>query len=150
MRNSRIQSQVIENDRTLIIQIRSLIGIRGAGYSYAGINNQIVFIKTKDNVMLDEAMAVAITSDRISLQSDRSLPVLFEMNGITDSDKSGRDYLAKYGWLLTQQVGIYSNTYRSFTVASFYLHISKPTVFTKLFRKESDAMAFLEFNTHEL
>lgn len=113
-------------------------------YAYIRIADDIVFVESKENVVLDIDMAKLITADRIHLQKNKSYSIFFQMNGISDSDKEGRDYLAKYGWLLATQVCIYSSNFISFSIASFYLKVSKPSVPTKLFRKELQAIAFLK------
>lgn len=113
-------------------------------YAYFRITNTIVFVRCRDNVTLDLEMAMVITSDRIRLQSNKSYPVFFEMSGVLGSDKFGRDYLAKYGWLLASSVGICSTSEKSLAIASFYLYVTKPVVPTRLFRNEKQAITFLE------
>lgn len=112
-------------------------------YAYFRISNNIVFVNTKDDVMLDADMAASITMDRIRLQNNKSFSVLFEMSSVSNSDKSGREYLAKYGWPLAKQVSILCINKRSFSIASFYISISKPIVPTQLFQNESKAVHYL-------
>lgn len=113
-------------------------------YAYFRITNTIVFVRCRNNVTLDLEMAMAITSDRIRLQNNKSYPIFFEMSGVLSSDKFGRDYLAKYGWLLARSVGICSTNEQSLAIAGFYLNVTKPAVPTRLFRNEKQAITFLE------
>ena len=108
------------------------------------MSDGIIYIRSKSNVVLDKTTAFVMTADRIRLQFGSVFSVFFEMTGMIDSDKEGRDYLAKYGWLLTRVVSICADDYCASTIANFYLFVNKPTVNTKVFTTEKDALAFLE------
>lgn len=112
-------------------------------FAYFRISNEIVFLDIKDDVVLDFDAAEAIVSDRMHFQEDKSYPVLFNMNGLTDTSKSGRDYLAQYGWFLTKRVGILARPFKALTIAKFYLLLNKPQGSTKIFTEEQAAINFL-------
>jgi hypothetical protein len=113
-------------------------------FAYFRISNQIVFLEIKAEVLLDIVAAETITSDRLHLQQDVSYPVLFDISALGGTDKSGRDYLAKYGWFLTKRVGILANPFKAMTIARFYLLLSKPNVATQIFNDKKIALQFLE------
>jgi hypothetical protein len=113
-------------------------------FAYFRISNQIVFIEVKDDVVLDLDAAAAITADRLQFQEDVSYLVLFDVNGISDTDKAGRDYMAQYGWFLAKRVGILANAFKARTIAKFYLAMSKPKVVTEIFNDENTALHFLQ------
>ena len=112
-------------------------------FAYFRISNQIVFLDIKEDVVLDLDAAKAITSDRMQFQEDKSYPVLFNINRLTDTSKSGRDYLAQYGWFLTKRVGIVACPFKTLMIAKFYVLLSKPKVATGIFIEERVAMDFL-------
>ncbi len=116
-------------------------------FAYFRISNEIVFLEIKDDVVLDLDVAATITSDRMQFQNDKSYPVLFDINGLSDTDKSGRDYMAHYGWFLTTRVGIVAKTFKGLTIAKFYLLLGKPTIATKIFSDENIAHRFLQSRT---
>jgi len=113
-------------------------------HAYFRISNNIVFLELKDEAVLDIEAVKAITSDRLRLQGDKSFPVLFNMEGVSDSNKSGRDYLAKYGWILAERVGIFACSAIALQIAAFYLRFGKPNVITKIFKDKQEALIFLE------
>lgn len=119
-------------------------GIFESKYAYFRVGNGIVVMQAKSGVVLDLEMATEITFARISLQNQKVLPVCFEMSGIKDCDKIGRDFLAKFGWPLARKVAIHTANSRSTLIAKYYQKISKPTVATRHFFNEEQAMAFLQ------
>jgi len=112
-------------------------------HAYFSIGDGIVVVQAKDDSVLNFEMAAEITLVRLSLQNQRALPVCFEMNGIRDCDKSGRDFLAKFGWPLAQKVAIHTANGRSALIARYYNEISKPIVETGLFHNREQAIAYL-------
>ncbi|MDD5152066.1 MAG: hypothetical protein PHC28_16565 [Flavobacterium sp.] len=108
------------------------------------IANGILFFEYKPNTILDLEAAQHIVADRIHFQNEKSYPVLCDVRGIVNTDKSGRDYLAQSGSVLTKAVALIVNQQVSLTISNFYLRISKPSVPTQLFNNKEDALAFLE------
>lgn len=117
-------------------------------FAYFRISNQIVFLDIKDDVVLDLDAAEAITSDRMHFQEDKSYPVLFNINGLCDTEKPGRDYMAQYGWFLAKRVGILACPFTALTIAKFYLLLCKPKVATEVFTDEQAAVNFLISQTN--
>ena len=115
-------------------------------YSLFWVENGILFFEYKPDVILTLNVAKRVVADRIQFQNEKSYPVLCDIRGIIDTDKSGRDYLAQSGSLLTKVVGLIVHQKVSITISTFYLHISKPTVPTQLFTNKEDAILFL--NNH--
>ncbi len=116
-------------------------------FAYFRIDNQIVFLDIKEDVVLDLNAAVIITSDRMRFQEDKSFPVLFNINGLSDTDKAGRDYLAHYGWFLTKRVGILASPFKALMIAKFYLNLSRPKVASAIFDDVQVALDFLNCRT---
>jgi len=89
-------------------------------------------------------VAQCVVTDRIHFQNERSYPVLCDIRGIVATKKSGRDYLAQSGSILTKAVGLIVHEKVLLTISTFYLQISKPSVPTQIFTEEDDALAYLK------
>lgn len=113
-------------------------------YALFWVENGILFFEYKPDVILTLNVAKRVVADRIQFQNEKSYPVLCDIRGIIDTDKSGRDYLAQSGSLLTKAVGLIVHQKVSITISNFYLDISRPTVPTKTFKEEEDAILFLK------
>lgn len=108
------------------------------------IADGILFFKYKPNTTIDIKVAQCVVTDRIHLQKERSYPILCDIRGIVATEKSGRDYLAQSGSILTQAVGLIVHEKVLLTISTFYLQISKPSVPTQIFSKEDDALVYLK------
>ena len=113
-------------------------------YAHFWIRNSILFFEYKPNVVIDLTVAQRIVADRIQIQNEKAYPILCDIRGVVDSNKSARDYLAQSGSVLTKAVSLLGHQSISLIITSFYLKIGKPSVPTKLFTDESAALAFLE------
>lgn len=113
-------------------------------YAYYLVSNHIIFLEIKENVVLDHEVAAKIASDRMRIQEGRHYPVLLDLNGLADSSKTGRDYLAHYGWYFVSRVGILVNLRKPSIIAKFYLQLSKPAVPSMIFSDRAMAVQFLE------
>ncbi len=113
-------------------------------YALFWVENGILFFEYKPDVILNLNVAKKVVADRIRFQNEKSYPVLCDIRGIIDTDKSGRDYLAHSGSMLTKAVGLIVHQKVSITISNFYLHVSKPTVPTRLFTSKEDAIDFLK------
>ena len=112
-------------------------------YATFWIESGILFFKYKSDVILNLDVAKQVVAARIQFQNEKYYPVLCDTRGVISTDKSGRDYLAQSGSLLTTAVGLLVHKRVSITISDFYMQISKPTVPTKLFTCEADAIIFL-------
>jgi hypothetical protein len=113
-------------------------------YARFWISDGILFFEYKPNTIINLKVAQCVVTDRIHFQNERSYPVLCDIRGIVSTDKAGRDYLAQSGSILTQAVGLIVHEKVSLTISSFYLQISKPSVPTKIFNKQNEALDYLK------
>ncbi|HSD06395.1 hypothetical protein [Flavobacterium sp.] len=113
-------------------------------YANFRIAEGILFFEYKPNTIINLKVAKRVVSDRIRFQNEKSFPVLCDVRGVIDTEKAGRDYLAQYGSLLTEAVGLLVDEKVILTISTFYLQISKPTVPTQIFTKKEDALVFLK------
>lgn len=113
-------------------------------YAKFWISNGILIFEYKPNTILDLEATQRIVADRIHFQNEVSYPVLCDVRGIVNTDKSGRDYLAQSGSVLTKAVALIVQQKVSITISNFYLRISKPTVPTRLFNNQKEALDYLQ------
>lgn len=113
-------------------------------YAQFWITNGILIFEYKPNIILSLEVAQNIVADRIHFQNEKSFPVLCDVRGIVDTEKSGRDYLAQSGSVLTKAVALIVHQKVSSTISNFYLRINKPTVPTQLFTNQDEALAYLK------
>lgn len=107
------------------------------------IEKGILFFEYKPNTAIDLEIAMRVVADRIAFQNERRLPVFCDTRGIISIDKAARDYLAKSGSLLAKAVALIGSENVSMTMSNFYLEISKPSVPTKIFVSEQEALTYL-------
>ena len=108
------------------------------------IENGILFFQYKPNTTIDLEVAMRVVADRIAFQNERHLPVFCDTRGIASIDKAARDYLAKSGSMLAKAVALIGSENVSMTMSTFYLEISKPSVPTRIFTIEQEALDFLK------
>jgi hypothetical protein len=113
-------------------------------YARFWISDGILFFEYKPNTIIDLMAAKRIVSDRVRFQNEKSFPIFCDVRGVIDTEKAGRDYLAQSGSLLTKAVGLLVDEKVILTISTFYLQISKPTVPTKIFINEDDALVYLK------
>jgi hypothetical protein len=108
------------------------------------IENGILYFEYKPDTAIDLQVAMQVVADRIALQNERLLPVFCDIRGVISTDKAGRDYLAKSGSVLTKAVALIVNENLSKTMSTFYLEISRPSVPTRIFAIEAEALDYLK------
>jgi hypothetical protein len=108
------------------------------------IEGGILFFEYKPNTTIDLEVAMRVVADRIALQNEMYLPVYCDIRGIVSTNKAGRDYLAKSGSVLAKAVALIANENISMTFSTFYLEISRPSIPTRIFSVEQDALDYLK------
>jgi hypothetical protein len=108
------------------------------------ITDGILFFKYKPNTTIDIKVAKCVVTDRIRFQNERPYPILCDIRGIIVTEKAGRDYVAQAGSILTKAVGLIVHEKVLMTISTFYLEISKPSVPTRIFTREEDALVYLK------
>ncbi|MEL1240353.1 DUF7793 family protein [Flavobacterium flavipallidum] len=113
-------------------------------YAQFWIADSILYFKYKENTTIDLKVAQRVVADRIHFQNEISFPVLCDVRGVVGTKKAGRDYLAHRGSVLTKAVALLVHENVLHMISSFYLQISKPSVPTKIFTKEEEAILYLK------
>ncbi len=104
----------------------------------------IVYIRYHIGITIDFNAAVRIVEDRLVLQEGQAFPVLCDIRGVKDINKSARDYLAMEGSTLIKAVAFIVEPPLSEVMSKFYLKASKPPIPTKSFQSMDEAKEYLD------
>ncbi|TXD73562.1 DUF7793 family protein [Aequorivita antarctica] len=113
--------------------------------SYASYKfmDDIVYIRYHIGITIDRKAAVKIVEDRLILQEGQTFPVLCDIRGVKDINKSARDYLAIEGSMLIKAVAFIVEPPLSEIMSKFYLKASKPPIPSRAFQTMEEAKEFL-------
>lgn len=107
------------------------------------IKNGILIAKYTANTNLTLDVAKEVLKTRIQYQEGTSLLIYIETDGLKDSSKEARDFLAKKGCDNMIAVAILTSSTLERLIGNFYLNFSNPIVLTKLFSSKEDAFKWL-------
>jgi hypothetical protein len=113
-------------------------------YAEAYIEQDILYFQYYKIDILTLSIAKKLLRLRLSIQNDKSYPVLCDLRLVVQADISAMDYLAKQGSELTTAVALLVNYPHSLFTAGFYLHISEPTTKTEIFQDALKAKEYLK------
>lgn len=113
-------------------------------YATFWIEGGIVFFTYKPNTVIDLHAAQKAITDRIEFQQKKAYPILYDIRGIVDTDKAGRDYMARRGYALTKAVGFLVHPPVNKGLIQYFLEIHKPYAPSRLFTTREQAIEFLE------
>ncbi|WP_308993909.1 STAS/SEC14 domain-containing protein [Mariniflexile litorale] len=109
----------------------------------------ILHIVYHQGASIDLNAAVQIVKDKLLLHEGRLLPVLCDIRGVNEINKSARAYLAMEGSTLTKAVAVIVESPVSKMLSEFYIRTSNPPIPTQSFQRIEDALSFLnKFMTH--
>ena len=112
-------------------------------YAEYFLKDGIIHITYKNGISINLDAAVKIVEDRLLFQEGEPFPVLCDIRGIREVDKSARDYLAIEGSLLVKAVAFIIEPPMSETLSKFYIRTSNPPIPVELFNDNSGALDFL-------
>ena len=107
------------------------------------IEKRILHIRYKPEVFVDLGAARIIVSDRIQFQNGKSFPVLCYADGISNSTKPARDYLAVKSCILVKAIAYVAGPTVSRAILQFFIEKNKPAVPSAVFTTEMAAREFL-------
>ncbi|WP_281323472.1 hypothetical protein [Flavobacterium aestivum] len=108
------------------------------------ISDGILSLEYRPETTIDLIAAQSIVAKRMQVQEDKIYPLILDMRNVIDSDKSGRDHLAQYGFVLTKATAILVNPGVSAIIASFYLKRYTCEVPVQVFTEKLKAVEFLK------
>ncbi|WP_067151925.1 DUF7793 family protein [Pseudotamlana agarivorans] len=113
-------------------------------YTSYRFHDHVLHIVYHHGVYIDLNAAVQIVKDRLSLHQGLYIPVLCDIRGIKEINKSARAYLAREGSTLIKAVAVIVEPPVSEMMSEFYIRTSNPPIPTKSFENTEEAMAFLD------
>lgn len=117
-------------------------------YTSYRFHDGVLHIIYHQGVSVDLNAAVQIVKDRLLLHEGKCLPILCDIRGIKDINKSARAYLAMEGSTLIKAVAVIVEPPVSEMLSEFYIRTSNPPIPTQSFEHMEDALVFLkEFMT---
>lgn len=119
--------------------------INVSGYFTWMGNDGIARTKVKPDIDITLEMAVENTTVVSSFYKDKKFPILIDARGIKSMSREARDHFSTRGRdSKTNSFGIVIKSPLSRVIGNFFLGINKPTVPTKLFDNEEDAIEWLK------
>tara|TARA_R110002074_G_scaffold220234_4_gene390848 strand:- start:406 stop:783 length:378 start_codon:yes stop_codon:yes gene_type:complete len=113
-------------------------------YTSYRFHDGVLHIIYHQGVSVDLNAAVQIVKDRLLLHEGRHLPILCDIRGIKDINKSARAYLAMEGSTLIKAVAVIVEPPVSEMLSEFYIRTSNPPIPTQSFEHMEDALVFLK------
>lgn len=112
-------------------------------YSRFELENDII-IATWKSSFVDLKIAQQVVQERLAAIST-TYPVLVKINGIKDSTKEARDFLAsEKGGEGFSAVALYVHSTLETIIANLFIFLNKPKVPTKIFKDETKAKEWLK------
>jgi hypothetical protein len=109
------------------------------------VEDEVVYGEYKSNVVIDLDAAKKIVIDRIALSNGTDYPTLSYIDGLSSVTKEARDYFSKGdGIKHMKRLALITTSPISRIVGNFWMQISRPTVPTRLFSSEEDALNWLK------
>ena len=112
-------------------------------YAEYSLNNGVLYITYLNGVCIDLNAATQIVKDRLSLHESQFLPVLCDIRGVKEVNKSARTYLAMEGSTLIKAVAFIVEPPVSEVLSKFYIQTSKPPIPVQSFESLEEALSFL-------
>ncbi|WP_439337963.1 DUF7793 family protein [Thalassobellus citreus] len=111
--------------------------------SYKFLDDGILHIIYHQGVSIDLDAAIQVVKDRLLLHEGQFLPILCDIRGIKNINKSARAYVAMEGSTLIKAVAVIIEPPVSKMLSEFYIRTSTPQIPTKSFENKEDALKFL-------
>ncbi len=116
-------------------------------YASYKLTDGIVYIRYHIGISINLDAAVRIVEDRLKIQQGQSFPVLCDIRGVREINKSARDYLALEGSVSIKAAAFIFENPVSEVLSRFYLLANKPPIPIKAFHSIEEAKDFLEKHT---
>lgn len=103
------------------------------------IDEQIMYCKYADDLMLSLDIARSCVEARIHFSRGKSYPVVVDMRGLKSATREAREYLATIGVTLVKAGALITGSKFNMALGNLFLTIDKPQVPTRLFTSEEKA-----------
>lgn len=112
-------------------------------YTSYRFHDGILHIIYHQGVSIDLNAAVQIVKDRLIIQEGQSFPILCDIRGIKEINKSARSYLAMEGSTFIKAVAVLVESPVSEMLLAFYVRTSNPPIPTESFESIDLALDYL-------
>ena len=102
----------------------------------------VLKLELKPYTLLDLTVAQHIDCLLSGLVEGGLCLILWDLSGISGSDKAGRDYFSRH-CMSAKATAVYAGTAVSLTIARFILRRCKPSVPTQVFTDSTEALQYL-------
>jgi len=97
-----------------------------------------------DKLVMDLEMAKTIVKERLELSNGKDYPVVLDLDKLSMTDKSVRDFMNKEGTEGIKAGAIVTKKLFVKHIMNFFLKVSKPDVPAKIFSDEKEAVKWLK------
>jgi len=113
------------------------------------ITDNVLFVVLRSGVHLDFDVAQLILSERILLQKGKRIPAVYDVNGITESNKAGRDEFCKTATILSSGLAFLTNGAVSYDISQLLARKISLNIPCKVFDNSTDTNTFLNTVKHQ-
>jgi len=109
------------------------------------VENDILFMRAKQDADFDLAATIELVSVRKELKSDKKMKVLMDTRNMFQVSKESREYGAKkeVSGLSSAMAILAGKSLTATLIGNFFIRYNKPAVPTKMFKKEENALKWL-------
>ena len=113
-------------------------------YATFWIEEGILYFIYHPGTILNLRVAEKVVADRLKFQQDITYPVFCNAQGVKDTEKAARDFLAREGSFLVRAVAYLVNPPISHAITDFFLRANRPTIPAEIFTEKFEALSFLK------
>jgi len=109
------------------------------------VENDILFMRAKQDADFDLAATIELVSVRKELKRDKKMKVLMDARNMFQVSKESREYGAKkeVSGLSSAMAILAGKSLTATLIGNFFIRYNKPAVPTKMFKKEENALKWL-------
>jgi len=109
------------------------------------VENDILFMRAKQDADFDLAATIELVSIRKELKRDKKMKVLMDTRNMFQVSKESREYGAKkeVSGLSSAMAILAGKSLTATLIGNFFIRYNKPAVPTKMFKKEENALKWL-------
>ena len=108
------------------------------------IENGILFGKFAKDLNIDFEIAKHCVETRINFTNHTAYPFIIDLREVKSVSKEAREYLGEEGSQYIKAGALLTSSFFTKTLGNFFLALNTPTIPSKLFQNESDAVEWLK------
>lgn len=107
------------------------------------IKDGILFCKFKNGTEITLDIAKQLVTERLEFQKGENHPIVIDINGLISTTKDARKYMSKEGEKGISMGAFIIKTHLAKMTFNFFIHVEKPSIPTKFFANEEDALNWI-------